>query len=240
MGWVGRDLKAPLIPPVPRAGTLPPLQGTPSPVQPALDVYKNYKPSFQFPNHTFFFLSQTNHGKHSRNQLQAQEPPEKDSAQRLLWPFTRLMTWRAPATALLPHPHLGLSPAPASDSVLFDHGGFSPSVGQKYILLFLCFSALQWGVQHIAAAFALMAESLELMASKISAAPSTDTGVLSADPALGRAPSQASYTFVSELCIVSHHPGVPDVTRGTTERVTGIRHRYYQGSCSLNTEHNYT
>lgn len=78
MVWVGGDPKAPLIPSLPGAGTFPLLQGAPSPVQPALDMYKNYKSSFQLPNHTFFSLSQTNHGKHFRAQLQT---AEKEQAQ---------------------------------------------------------------------------------------------------------------------------------------------------------------
>lgn len=62
-------------------------------------------------------------------------------------------------------------------------------------------------------------------------------GVLPAHPALGRAPSQPVCTFVSELCTVSHQPGVP----GVTLSVPGEgRHRCDQVSCSPSTEHNYT
>lgn len=129
----GRDLKAPLIPPLPRAGTFPALQGAPSPVQPALDVYKNDKPSLQLPNHTFFSLSQTNHGKHSRAGLQALEPAEKDLAVvRGCSGHSKAHELRGSSHGSAPSPALGLCPASLSASVLCDHGGSSPRLQHKY------------------------------------------------------------------------------------------------------------
>lgn len=233
MVWVGTDLKAPLIPSLPQAGTFPPLQGAPTPSNLPWTCTRITSPPF---------TSQITHSSPYLRQSMA-NTPELDSKhcnlQGRSWQQSEValaipgpMTWWVPAVALLPHLPWG-SPSPTVCLSAVWPRGLLP---KGWTEISSCFSCVFLAVQHIAAPFALMAQSLALMASKISAAPSADADPPPelwsrvCRPALGRAPCQAVCASVSELCTVSHHPGMPDATRGSTGRVTGrCRHRYCLG-----------